>query len=309
MKVEVIKKTKWQSCPEIVTIACEYPRFIHGELMTHRLFSRNCASTRAVPFSAALKNLRENPADVVYWGKSMSGMQAREELSGWRLFAAKTLWIAAREACVLVARAFNAIGLHKQIANRILEPFQNISVLITSTEWDNFFALRTHESAQPEFQTLARMIEDEISSTPAVESKYHIPFFSEFESHGGNDFISLDSSGGLVVSTKEDALKISASICAQWSYRKFDPSMEKANKIWSQLVESKPVHASPTEHQAWAMDDVEAGYVECCNPDVWDDGITHIDKRGRFWSGNFRGWVQHRQVIKGNAVNGMIEDV
>lgn len=307
MKVEVIKKTKWRDCPEIGTIACEYPRFIHGELMTHRLFSRNCASTRAVPFSAALKNLRENPADVVYWGKAMSGMQAREELAGWRLFAAKALWIAAREACILVARAFNAIGLHKQIANRILEPFQNISVLITSTEWDNFFALRTHESAQPEFQTLARMIQDEIGKTPSVECKYHIPFVDSIMTYDGLHLHWPKGSGSNV--SLGDALKISASICAQWSYRKFDPSKEKADKIWSQLVESKPVHASPTEHQAWAMDEPEVIFTVNDHIESWGDGVTHLDKRGRFWSGNLIGWIQHRQVIGGNAVNGMIDNV
>lgn len=307
MKVEAIKKTVWGDSPPITTLALEYPRLIHAEVKTHRVLTTSCSSTRAVPFKAVLINLRENPADIVYWGKAMSGMQAREELSGIKLAIAKAGWVIAREACVLVARVFNAVGLHKQIANRILEPFQNISVLVTATEWDNFFALRTHESAQPEFQTLARMIQDEIAKTEAVKSKYHIPFFSEFEHHL-EDFFSLDSIDELRVVTKDDAMKISSSICAQWSYRKFDPSMDKANKIWSQLVESKPVHASPTEHQAWAMENACAVDEDGFNPENWEAGVTHIDKQCRYWSGNFRGWIQHRQTIKGNVVNGMIED-
>lgn len=309
MKVEAIKKTVWGDSPPITTLALEYPRLIHSEVKTHRVLTTSCSSTRAVPFKAVLRNLRENPADIVYWGKAMSGMQAREELAGWRLFAAKALWVAAREVCILVARAFNAIGLHKQIANRILEPFQNISVLITSTEWDNFFALRTDESAQPEFQTLARMIQDEIGKTPAAESKYHIPFFCEHRMKNGAEIFIPDHNplhGGYSI---DEALKISASICAQWSYRKFDPSMDKADKIWSQLVESKPVHASPIEHQAIAMDKTSASSDYLLNPLNWVAGVTHMDEQCRYWSGNIRGWIQHRQLIKGNVVNGMIEGV
>ncbi len=307
MKVEVIKKTVWGDSPPITTLALEYPRLIHAEVKTHRILTTSCSSTRAVPFKAVLRNLRENPADIVYWGKAMSGMQAREELKGWQLAIAKFGWVAAREACVLVARVFNAVGLHKQIANRILEPFQNISVLVTATEWDNFFALRTHESAQPEFQTLARMIQDEIAKTPAVECKYHIPFVDSVVSSDGF-YLHWPKGLGYNVNLN-DALKISSSICAQWSYRKFDPSMDKADKIWSQLVESKPVHASPTEHQAWAMENACAVDEDGFNPENWEAGVTHMDKQCRYWSGNFRGWIQHRQTIKGNVVNGMIEGV
>lgn len=307
MKVEIIKKTVWGDSPPITTLALEYPRFIHCEKLTHRKFSKNSASSRAIPVKSTIKMVRDNPADIVYWGKAMSGMQAREELKGWRLAIAKAGWVFAREACILVAKLFGAVKLHKQIANRILEPFYNISVLVTATEWDNFFALRTHESAQPEFQTLARMIRDEIDKTPAVESKYHIPFFSEFE-HDLDGLFYLDSINDRRVVTKDVALKISSSICAQWSYRKFDPSSEKADKIWSQLVESKPVHASPTEHQAWAMENACAIDDDGFNPENWEAGVTHMDKQCRYWSGNIRGWIQHRQLIKGNVVNGMIED-
>lgn len=128
----------------ICTFVLVYPRLIHSELMTHRVFSRNAASSRAIPTAAIIQNLRDDPAEIVWWGKNISGMQAKEELKGWQLKLAKFGWATARELAILAARFMGAVGLHKQIANRVLEPFQNIRVVVTSTEWNNFFNLRNH---------------------------------------------------------------------------------------------------------------------------------------------------------------------
>jgi thymidylate synthase ThyX len=66
----------------ITTFELEYPRFIHGELMTHRLFSRNAASSRAIPINKMMDQVLTAPAMPVEWGLNKSGMQAEEMLKG-----------------------------------------------------------------------------------------------------------------------------------------------------------------------------------------------------------------------------------
>ena len=110
-------------------------------------------------------------------------------------------------------------------------------------------------------------------------------------------------------STLKNALAISSSCCAQVSYRKLDDRLEKAEEVYARLIESEPVHASPFEHQATPMGesgefwDKDGDYSVNlqCDPDTWEDGITAVDRNGNFWSGNFKGWIQHRQLIKNNA--------
>lgn len=298
MQAKLIKHSIANSIP-IGTFILVYPRLIHSELLTHRVFSRNAASSRAIPTKAIIQNLRDDPAEIVWWGKNMGGMQAKEELSGWQLKLAKFGWATARELAILSARFMNAVGLHKQIANRVLEPFQNIRVVVTSTEWNNFFALRNHPDAQPEFQLLASMMYSAMSSSiPEIlqPGEWHIPYVktcsytdTPYHYHVDGSFESL---------TLEQALKISASMAAQESYRKSDSSLEKAEMIWEKLVGNAPVHASPTEHQAMAMQNVKMIH------DIWELGITHMDRNDNFWSGNFRGWIQHRQLIPNHHVPG-----
>ncbi len=288
----------------ISTFVLVYPRIIHSELMTHRVFSRNAASSRAIPTKDVIQNLRDDPADIVWWGKNMSGMQAKEELTGWRLWVAKKLNILGRESAILISRLQNWVGLHKQIANRRLETYQNIRVVVTSTEWNNFYNLRKHPDAQPEFQLLAELMWlAQLGSMPEKlnPGEWHIPYVDTVRMPNGNVKYSVTG----VEYTLEHALKISASLAAQESYRKSDPSIAKAKDIFARLVDSAPVHASPTEHQAQAMpkavcsDINDAFMLMTCNP-----GITHISKDGALWSGNFRGFIQHRQLIPNHHVPG-----
>lgn len=301
----------------ICTFILEYPRIIHSELLTHRVFSRNSASSRAIPTKAVIQDIRDNPADIVWWGKNMSGMQAKEELAGWRLKAAKILHVLGRESAILISRLQLAVGLHKQIANRRLETYQNIRVVVTSTEWNNFFALRNHKDAQPEFRLLASMMYSTMAtSTPETlkPGEWHIPYIHTVTNENGIQEFYLfnpdDQSDLLKSLTLEQALKISASLAAQESYRKSDSSLEKAEAIWERLVGSAPVHASPTEHQAQAMEfprilpspkPEDSGIFQTMfeNP-----GMTHMDKEGNLWSGNFRGFIQHRQLIPNHHVPG-----
>ena len=273
----------------ITTFELEYPRFIHSEFMTHRLFSRNAASSRAIPVAKAIELVQTNTAMPIHWGKNQPGMSAKEECNepiatcNW---SREDWWNRARDKAIEHAEEFNKAGYHKQIVNRLLEPFTMIKVVCTATEFDNFFWLRDHPDAQPEIAELANMMWLGLANRRPVRLKandWHVPYYQNgyWEDFGGVDVRGV----GL-----DDALAISASCCAQVSYRKLDDSIEKARDIFKRLVESKPVHASPFEHQATPLTVGMSGVTQV-------KGTTHFDNKGRAWSGNFRQWVQHRQLI------------
>lgn len=298
------------------TFILEYPRIIHSEFLKHRVLSNNAASSRAIPTKAIIQNIRDNPADIVWWGKNMSGMQAKEELTGWQLQLAKLFHVLGRESSILEARLKNWIGLHKQIANRCLEPYQNIRTVTTGTEWNNFFNLRDHSDAQPEFAQLARMMKLALeASKPTVlhPGEWHIPYITSVRMPGRIAYLQPEiAQTECVEITLEQALKISASMAAQESYRKSDPSLAKAEAIWERLMCGDVKHSSPTEHQAKAMQHprptgftkVDGKFLPVFDSSLWEDGVTHVSKDGRYWSGNFSGWIQHRQLIPNHDVKG-----
>jgi len=275
----------------ITTFELVYPRFIHSELMTHRVFSRNAMSSRAVPITKLVDQVSDDPALPIHWGLNQSGMQAKEELQGVRRDGVEYLWRQAAEKASNTAYLMDSAGLHKQIVNRILEPFQLMKTVLTATEFDNFFWLRCHEDAQPEIKDLAdkmfaAMKEDNIAKLEPGD--WHTPYFGDGYWLKGCG-ISL-----------EDALAISSSCCAQVSYRVLDDSIEKARKVYQRLVESTPVHASPFEHQATPMECTGRWAEEEI---LHTEGVTHLDKDYNIWSGNFKSWIQYRQLIKGNVCN------
>lgn len=248
----------------IITMQLEYPRFIHSEFMTHRVFSRNAASSRAIPVRKMIEQVETNPAMPTWWGKNQPGMQAKEELEyhepretreydGHRYDRviqysprdqAKQAWTAAAQAAVRYARQLETVGAHKQIVNRILEPWQWMQTIVTATEWDNFYALRRHVDAQPEFKVLAdAMWNAQAASTPKLllSDQWHLPYV---------DDASVVFGGGLA-STIEELKKWSVARCARVSYLnhdKTDPVPEKDVGLHDQLRESG--HFSPFEHQA-----------------------------------------------------------
>lgn len=289
----------------ITTFELTYPRIIHAELLTHRVFSRNSASSRAIPVESVLALIEANPAQPVHWGKNQAGMQAKEELTGFELDAVKGLWKEAAQQAVGISRAMSQLGAHKQVANRPTEPYQFMKVVLTSTQLENWFWLRDHTDADPTIRALASAMNTEFSNSIPCELQYgqwHLPYVRCVEvipmTVGGRDKgVQLYFADGKEVSL-EEAKMISASCCAQVSYRKSDGSLEKAKVIYDRLIESEPVHASPVEHQAMCFDDRD---IWC--EGTWPPGITHFDKDHRFWSGNFKDWIQHRQLIPNNSKN------
>lgn len=253
----------------ITTFELQYPRFIHGEVMTHRVFSRNAMSSRAIPVAKMLEQIRKDPAMPSYWGANQPGMQAKAELVGRSRDHAIALWRSAANEAANTAEVMQELGLHKQVANRILEPFQWMRTIVTATEWSNFFALRAHPDAQPEFQVLAReMLRGRQESVPELrplgnrESSWHLPYVSDTERACVADNL---------------LPKLSAARCARVSYLTHDgerPDTRKDMALFDRLVGAEPLHASPIEHQA----------------------RTAADPAHR--SNNFVGWVQYRQIYE-----------
>lgn len=252
----------------ICTLELQYPRFIHGEVMTHRVFSRNAMSSRAIPVAKMIEQVRNNPALPVYWGANQPGMQASTELTGETLAEAREMWFQAADAAAEFAEKMSNLHLHKQIANRVLEPFQWMRTLVTSTEWDNFFELRMHPDAQPEFQALAVKIHDAMSESEPVIRWYagpnslHLPYVRDAERR---------------VYREDVLLRLSTARCARVSYLTHDgqtPDVEKDLELYERLVGSKPIHASPCEHQASPLPDASEAHR------------------------NFVGWSQYRQEVE-----------
>lgn len=156
-----------------------YPRFIHGEVMTHRVFSRNAASSRAIPISRMIRAVISNPAAPEFWGANEKGMQSHTKLGACRTVLSKLLWHHSRWLGVAGAWLLSKLGVHKQIANRLLEPWSHMTLIVTCTNHENFFSLRAHKDAQPEFQVLAfRMLNEYLDSEPVKLGwgQVHNPF-------------------------------------------------------------------------------------------------------------------------------------
>jgi len=284
IEVKIIADSISPAGKRITTFQLRYQRFFHSELMTHRMLSRNASSSRAIPVSKMLSQVWNDPAMPVYWGSNKAGMQAGSELTGFKRKVAEAMWVGAGRAMCVASWVMMKLGLHKQITNRILEPWQYISVVVTATEWDNFYALRNHKDAQPEFRALAASMMYGLNNcTPTLlqEGEWHLPYVSDDEIQDAK-----------WVGSYHLLPKLSAARCARVSYNKHDgtkPSMDDDLELYNQLMtrpytdkrgntygDGDPIHASPVEHQAMA-------HANSSLP-----------------SGNFVGWIQLRKLIERN---------
>lgn len=261
----------------LTTMELVYPRFIHAEFMTHRQFSRNASSSRAIPVERLIADIEQDPAVPLFWGKNQKGMQAGEELGAKDREYAEQEWRSSLKMSVAAARNAADHGLHKQIVNRLLEPFAHIRVLVTATEWANFFALRLHSDAEPHIQLLAqRMAAAMETSSPVLRAydSWHLPYVTP------EDYASL---------TSDELRAVSVARCARVSYKTHDnrvPKIDEDLALYRRLVESQPLHASPAEHQARPDE-----------PMIGDDrGVLawkHASQHG-----NFVGWRQYRKFLE-----------
>ncbi len=274
----------------ITTMQLCYPRFIHAEMMTHRVFSRNASSSRAIPVAKMIEQVRNNPAMPLHWGKNQPGMQAAVELAGNELDMTKSAWRRAAWQAANIAEEMSALGAHKQVANRILEPFQWIHVIVTATEFANFFELRDHEDAQPEIRHLAVLMKLAMdASTPKLlnPDEWHLPYVTD------EDIAELKAltagEGARPDAWLELAKQVSAARCCRVSYLKHDgtrASLAEEIALCDRLAAARPIHASPFEHQA--------------TPDNWFDPSVTSDPG---WAnpqlhGNLVGWRQNRKFLE-----------
>lgn len=292
ISAKVIAKSINENGTVITTFELDYPRYIHAEVMTHRVFSRNAQSSRAVPVANTLQINQDFVRPIVY-GANIPGMSSKESLQGFELAQVAGIWEAEAKHAFEVSKQLADLGLHKQWANRITEPYSKIKVVLTTTEKDNFYWLRIDEdAAQPEIVELAqRMKEADEAVLPVKLDKgmWHLPYVEFAYNIEVDDNVSqifIDSNEKRL--KLKDAIKISASCCAQVSYRRLDDSLEKALSIYDKLFSGPKPHLSPTEHQA---------KVGSKHMDFRTKGITHIDRNGTAWSGNLRDYIQYRQLL------------
>lgn len=212
----------------------------------------------------------------IHWGKNQPGMQANEQLALGNQYLAEVLWREAAQKAASVAERMMELGLHKQVTNRILEPFQHISVVLTATDLDNWFELRAHPDAQPEIQALAKAMQFEMACSEPNEldwGDWHLPYVTPDER---NDQFFKNN--------PELLRQISAARCCRVSYLKHDGTVASVSDdlaLCEKLIGAKPLHASPFEHQA--------------TPDEFDE--VHGYHRPEL-HGNFTGWVQYRKQIE-----------
>ena len=260
IKAKILKDRVSPKGSRLTTFELEYPRYILAELNTHRVFSRNTASSRAIPFDKMIDSIYETDNKPM-WTLNKAGMQG-ELIEDKRLIEeCNALWNEARNNAIFYARALKNQGVHKQNFNRLLEPFQTVKTILTATDFDNFFKLRIHKDAMPEIRVLATLMKEELEKSEPVLVDYgqwHLPYIT---------------SKDLKTYGVDDCKRISVSCCAQVSYRKLDTSAEKALEIYLKLITGDIIHGSAFEHVA-----------------------TPVDKP---CLGNFNGWRQFRHMIEG----------
>lgn len=259
----------------LTTMTWKYPRFIHSEIMTHRMLSKNSASSRAIPFKMLCKQVLENPVIPIRFGSEQKGMQTGGEINDPG--AAEAHWLVARDFAVQEAMALAELGVHKSICNRLLEPWMWITIVISGTEWENLWRLRIHPDAEVHFQKIATMAKEAIDASEPIyrhpiepAASWHMPFIK------GEDWDDVRNMyDGDVAACMDTLRKCSVARCARVSYLTHEGTRNTGRDIelFDRLCQGSGFgHWSPHEHVACAMDNNEQ-------------------------SGNFFGWKQYRKTF------------
>lgn len=290
----VVTSTLSPNGARLTTLLLTMPRFVLAEFTRHRAFSLCVASSRAVPAKKDRAAVRVHPVWPLRFGKNAMGMSAGADLTGTRGVLGRVVWWLAMQAALVAHWACEKVGLHKQWTNRLLEPFQHVQVLVTSTDWRNFLAQRNHHEAQPEMEALARAVKQALIEAPskgfrASYGQWHTPFIDEATA---SECFLRDALAAPALASAEHSpwkqvplvLKVSAARCARLTTLTHlgSRSIDEDLKLWDKLVtraegSDSPPHLSPLEHVAEAMD--------CA------DGQRYA---------NFRGWRQLRARFENN---------
>lgn len=304
ISAKVIKDSISESGKRLTTLQLCFPRCILSEFNTHRQFSRNAASSRAIPVKKMIQDVIDNPFIPLHWGKNQPGMQAFEETNNTvvldeydlqsymdqyvnyfikikKEYDREKAWLKARDNAVEIAEAFADAGYHKQLVNRLLEPFMWTHVLVTSTEWNNFLRLRNHPDAEPHIRILAQKMEEALNtSTPKLlkQGEWHLPYITDEDK------------------PLDELIKVSVARSARLSYYTFDgkiSTFDKDLELFSKLAEAEPEHGSPFEHQATPDKPLKLfseNYLISLGIKpfiMWNNPHLH---------GNLVGWKQYRKI-------------
>lgn len=310
--VEVIKHSiSWTGIP-IYTLVMKYPRYIHSELMTHRVFSKNSASSRAIPINKMISNIQEDMVQPI-WTLNQAGMQGIIlDEDNIKVAFANEAWSSAFNKTLFWVNHLVDFGIHKQNVNRLLEPWMHIKIILTGTDFSNWFELRDHPDAQPEIQKLARLMKDKMEESKPVylnPGEWHIPFSGNLP-----DYVTgtATMSDGSKIDVRNDfELKVSVARCARISYNNVDGTESDLSKdmdLFKKLITSKPLHASPAEHQAQVPypQDYFNGYMSIMHSVL--ENLEDINKsklnthKGKYFS-NLQGWIQLRKVLEEQMKN------
>jgi thymidylate synthase ThyX len=263
----------------LTTFELTYPRIIHSECLTHRVFSKNSASSRAIPIQKTLKAVFENPFVPFHWGENQAGMQADNVLDNETADNCCMEWLMAASEMIHRVENLHEMGLHKQIANRLLEPFMYITVVLSTTSFKHFELLRNHPAAEPHFQYLAQlMVKARQDSVPELlqSGQWHLPLIYDEDRAA----LSLD-----------DLKKVSVARCAAVSYVRHNERKEYDKDIALHDRLTSSGHWSPTEHVATPIYDSE-----------WTGPFHEAIRFIPVQSGNFYGWKQYRKEFEAEFV-------
>lgn len=262
--VKILADSITEGASRIVTAEMTYPRMIHSELLTHGMLRRNSASSRAIPASVLRLRTVQNPAYPGSWGQNQKGMQAEQEVADTD--AAEAWWLQGLHLMAAHHAQGEALGLHKQVVNRVIEPWMMITIIVTATDWANYFHLRNHKDAEPSFQKLAKQMWDLYhESMPVYRSpgEWHLPLILDEDRKEAN----LDT-----------LKKVSTGRCARVSYlthegkRDLGEDVALHDRLIAAGDEGGPMHMSPFEHPCMAVG-------------------------GRQRIGPFTGWKQYRKFF------------
>lgn len=298
----------------LITYEATYPRIIHSELLTHKMLCSNSASSRAIPFAKMAEQLQGRP---VRFGQANPGMQDKGEdykapvKGSWGQAGVdpEIAWEDYKDQAARAAKMFYEAGYHKQVYNRLTEPFQRMKTVISGTEWENFFWLRNHGAADPTLHELARcMHEAREQSVPKLlkAGEWHLPYV--LTTHEDNEYMRqefwVDHYDGHCISL-EEAIKVSCSRTAAVSFRNEDYTLEKCLEVYARLIGDERKHASAMQHAATPIQNkqMHKALSGCINyidhPDTWEPGVSHATRDGKLWGGQYCGWIMHRKLIPG----------
>jgi thymidylate synthase ThyX len=255
----------------ITTFEIYAPRYILAEINTHRVIAKSAQSSRAIPVKKRIAMVQADPYIPDVFGRNRPGMQSNETLSNGDTIAAEYRWKAAMNHAVQQAQALEQLGVHKQQANRLLEPFAYFYGVLTATEWDNFWDLRCHLDADPAFYDLAGKMHDAYVLSVPREDVFHLPYCDNL-------------SGWHSVETR---LNISAARCARVSYKTFDGkvSTSEDDEELCKKLKGSPPHLSPFDHPAMA----DTTYTVPTGETYW----SNPGDQRQFW-----GWTPYRVEIE-----------